>query len=48
VYILAIDRASAGLNIGLGAFNELTNGHGVELGRIDAVVQQVGLSNCGL
>jgi len=48
VYILAIDHAAAGLNIGLGAFNELTNGHGVELGRIEANVQQVALSNCGL
>jgi hypothetical protein len=28
--------------------NDLTNGHAVELGRIEANVQQVDLSNCGL
>jgi len=48
IHILAIDHAAAGLNIGLAAMNDLTNGHAVELGRIDAVVQQVDLGVCGL
>ncbi|KAH6641371.1 Cerato-platanin [Chaetomium tenue] len=48
IYVVAVDHAGAGLNLGLNAFNKLTNNHGVELGRIDAAVQQVALSNCGL
>lgn len=48
IYILAIDHAGQGLNIGLAAMNDLTNGRAVELGRIDAAVQQVGLDRCGL
>ncbi|KAK4148282.1 Cerato-platanin [Dichotomopilus funicola] len=48
IYILAVDHADQGLNIGLTAFNDLTSGHGVEIGRIDANVQQVALSFCGL
>ncbi|KAK4169130.1 protein SnodProt1 [Cladorrhinum sp. PSN259] len=48
VYVLAIDHAGSGLNLGLNAFNQLTNGHGVELGIVDAVVNPVALSNCGL
>ncbi|KAH6850408.1 Cerato-platanin [Chaetomium sp. MPI-CAGE-AT-0009] len=48
IHILAIDHAGDGLNIGLTAFNDLTNGHGVELGRIQANVQQAPLSACGL
>ena len=48
IYILAIDHAGQGLNIGLAAMNDLTNGRAVELGRIDAQVQQVGLDRCGL
>ncbi|KAK4044904.1 protein SnodProt1 [Parachaetomium inaequale] len=48
IHILAIDHAASGLNMGLTAMNDLTNGHAVELGRIEATVQQVDLSNCGL
>ncbi|KAL2268893.1 hypothetical protein VTJ83DRAFT_3739 [Remersonia thermophila] len=48
VHILAVDRASNGLNIGLRAMNDLTNGRAVELGRIDADVRQVALSSCGI
>jgi hypothetical protein len=28
--------------------NDLTNGRAVQLGRVEATVQQVPLSNCGL
>ncbi|KAK4100153.1 hypothetical protein N658DRAFT_516856 [Parathielavia hyrcaniae] len=48
IYILAIDHAVAGLNMGFNAMNDLTGGHAIELGRIEADVQQVALSNCGL
>ncbi|KAK3988578.1 protein SnodProt1 [Cladorrhinum sp. PSN332] len=48
IYVLAIDHAGSGLNIGLNAMNELTNGHGQERGVVDATVSQVALSNCGL
>ncbi|AEO63188.1 7c47e13a-5d42-4cce-93eb-6e2087ea6df4 [Thermothielavioides terrestris] len=48
IHILAIDHAASGLNIGLTAMNDLTNGHAEELGRVDADVQQVPLSTCGL
>ncbi|KAL2191654.1 Cerato-platanin [Thermothelomyces heterothallicus CBS 203.75] len=48
INILAIDHAASGLNIGLAAMNELTNGHAVELGRVEADVKQVDLSACGL
>ncbi|KAK4127999.1 hypothetical protein N657DRAFT_654071 [Parathielavia appendiculata] len=48
IYILAIDRSAHGLNIGLNAMNDLTDGHAVQLGRVEASVQQVPLSNCGL
>ena len=48
IHILAVDRAAAGLNIGLAAMNDLTNGQAVFLGRVDATVAQVPISNCGL
>ncbi|KAK4157530.1 protein SnodProt1 [Chaetomidium leptoderma] len=48
IHILAIDHAANGLNIAKAAMNDLTNGRAVELGRIEANVQQVALSNCGL
>ena len=48
IHILAIDHAAHGLNIGLTAMNALTNNKAVELGRVDAHVVQVHLSNCGL
>ncbi|KAK4460706.1 Cerato-platanin [Cladorrhinum samala] len=48
IYVLAIDHAGDGLNLGLRAMNELTNGHAVELGAVDAVVNQVPIGNCGL
>jgi hypothetical protein len=48
IHILAIDHASNGLNIGLRAMNDLTNGQAVHLGRVDAQVREVPRSNCGI
>lgn len=48
IHVLAIDHAASGLNIALTAMDDLTNGHAVELGRVEADVQQVDVSNCGL
>ncbi len=48
INVLAIDHAGAGFNIALEAMNTLTDGQGVFLGRIDADVQQVDASKCGL
>ncbi|KAJ9133199.1 hypothetical protein NKR19_g9148 [Coniochaeta hoffmannii] len=48
IYILAVDHSAAGLNIALDAMNDLTNGQAVFLGRVEADVAQVDLSNCGL
>lgn len=48
IYILAIDRASQGLNIAFSALNELTGGNAEQFGRVDAVVKQVSVNNCGL
>ena len=47
INVLAIDH-SIGFNIALEAFNKLTNGNGVALGRINAVSTQVAASVCGL
>ena len=48
IYVLAVDRASRGLNIALQAMDALTGGQSVALGRVDAVVSQVDKSLCGL
>ncbi|KAK4645720.1 hypothetical protein QC761_0035420 [Podospora bellae-mahoneyi] len=48
IYVLAIDHTGSGLNLGLRGMDALTNGHGQELGRVDAVVAQVPISRCGL
>ncbi|KAH8121386.1 hypothetical protein ACSS6W_004526 [Trichoderma asperelloides] len=48
IYVLAIDHAGAGFNIGLDAMNALTNGNAVALGRVSATASQVAVSNCGL
>ncbi|KAI0701444.1 SnodProt1 [Cerioporus squamosus] len=48
INILAIDHADDGFNIALEAMNTLTDGQAVFLGRIDASVQQVDASVCGL
>ncbi|EPE08632.1 epl1 protein [Ophiostoma piceae UAMH 11346] len=48
IYVLAIDHAASGLNIGLTAMNELTNNQAVNLGRVDVTAVQTAASNCGL
>ncbi|KAH6604620.1 eliciting plant response [Trichoderma cornu-damae] len=48
VYVLAIDHAAAGFNIGLDAMNALTGGQGVALGRVSATATKVAVSSCGL
>ncbi|KAK4211034.1 eliciting plant response-like protein [Rhypophila decipiens] len=48
IYVLAVDHAANGLNIGLGAMNKLTNNQAQFLGRIEADVSQVASSFCGL
>jgi hypothetical protein len=48
IHVIALDRAASGLNIGLTAFNDLTGGHGTDLGQVDAVVRREELSVCGL
>ncbi|KAH8879580.1 Cerato-platanin [Thozetella sp. PMI_491] len=48
IYILAVDHAASGLNIGLNAMQDLTHGQAISLGRVDAAVSVVDPSNCGL
>lgn len=48
VFVLAVDHTGHGLNIGLKAMDDLTGGNAVFYGKVDAVVNQVPLQNCGL
>ncbi|KAK3359415.1 Cerato-platanin [Lasiosphaeria hispida] len=48
IYVLAIDHTENGLNLGLEAMEDLTDGNAVHLGRVQADVYQVPISNCGL
>ncbi|KAM3499850.1 hypothetical protein MY10362_006926 [Beauveria mimosiformis] len=48
ITVLAIDSAVKGINIGLHALNDLTGGRGVEVGRVEAQVTKVDVSQCGL
>lgn len=48
INVLAVDHAGAGFNIALAAMNELTNGQGVALGRVNVASSQVAASVCGL
>ncbi|CAL1716482.1 unnamed protein product [Somion occarium] len=48
INVLAIDTGAAGFNIALTAFNKLTNGQGIAIGRINANATQVNASVCGL
>ncbi|KAM0261521.1 hypothetical protein ACHAQJ_002204 [Trichoderma viride] len=49
IHILGIDAAyNGGLNIGLHALNDLTNGNAVAWGHVDATVSQVSGTVCGL
>ncbi|PON23246.1 protein SnodProt1 precursor [Trichoderma gamsii] len=49
IHVLGIDAAyNGGLNIGLHALNDLTNGNAVAWGHVDATVTQVSGRDCGL
>ncbi|KAL2827691.1 Cerato-platanin-domain-containing protein [Aspergillus pseudoustus] len=47
IYITAVDAAPGGFNVGVQAFNELTNG-GQDIGRVDVSWTEVARENCGL
>ena len=47
INVLAIDHADEGFNIALRAMNTLTNGQAEQLGRIDVVVSNAGVSVLG-
>lgn len=49
IHVLGIDAVyNGGLNIGLHALNDLTNGNAVAWGHVDATVTKVSGRNCGL
>ncbi|KAI9900865.1 hypothetical protein N3K66_005127 [Trichothecium roseum] len=48
IAVLAIDSSSSGFNLGLNAMDALTNGQGEELGRVEATVTAVDVSECGI
>lgn len=48
INVLVIDHAEDGFNLSQEALDNLTDGQAVQLGRIDASVQQVAPSACGL
>lgn len=48
INVLAMDHANEGFNIAQAAMDQLTGGHAVEFGRIDAQWAQVDKSACGL
>lgn len=48
IAVLAIDSSSSGINLGLNAMDALTNGQGEELGRVEATVTAVDVSECGI
>ncbi|KAL5117584.1 hypothetical protein ACEQ8H_004477 [Pleosporales sp. CAS-2024a] len=48
IYVLAVDYAAGGFNIGERAMDKLTNGEGVFSGRVDVQYAQVNVANCGL
>ncbi|KAJ5666476.1 uncharacterized protein N7477_008924 [Penicillium maclennaniae] len=48
INVLAIDAASSGFNIGLDAFNQLTDNQGVDLGRVTASYTLAQDSDCGI
>ncbi|KAJ5133134.1 hypothetical protein N7448_001836 [Penicillium atrosanguineum] len=48
INILAIDAAPGGFNIGLEAFNQLTDNQGVALGRVTATYTLIENSACGI
>lgn len=48
IYVLAIDHAASGLNVGKKAMDALTNNQASALGRIEATVTNVDKKFCGL
>lgn len=48
INVLAVDRASPGFNLALGAMNALTGGQAVKLGRIDVKATRANVRDCGL
>ena len=48
VTVTAIDKAGSGFNIGLTAMNNLTHGQAENVGVVQATVQQLNASECGL
>ncbi|EPQ57828.1 Cerato-platanin [Gloeophyllum trabeum ATCC 11539] len=48
ITVLAIDHTDNGFNIALEAMNDLTDNQAEFLGRVDATVTQVDVSQCGL
>ncbi|KAI0093817.1 Cerato-platanin [Irpex rosettiformis] len=48
INVLAVDVGRDGFNLSQEAMDELTNGQAVQLGRVDASVNQVDASACGL
>ncbi|RSL41702.1 hypothetical protein BHE90_016437 [Fusarium euwallaceae] len=48
IHVLAIDHAGEGVNMGLRAMNDLTNGKAAQLGRINAQVYHAKPTDCGL
>ncbi|KAL2820416.1 Cerato-platanin-domain-containing protein [Aspergillus granulosus] len=47
IYMTAVDTAPGGFNVGVQAFNQLTNGM-QDVGRVDVVWTEVARENCGL
>ncbi|KAK3690758.1 hypothetical protein LTR37_019024 [Vermiconidia calcicola] len=48
IFVLGIDHTDTGINMSLGAMNQLTNNQAVQLGRVNAQVTKVGVGKCGL
>lgn len=48
IFVLGVDTSTNGFNIGQKAMDALTNGHSVELGRVNAKATAVAAKNCGL
>ncbi|KAG6849382.1 hypothetical protein H0H93_008937 [Arthromyces matolae] len=48
IFVLAVDHAGTGFNIGLKAMNELTNNKAIALGRADITATEVAKSKCGI
>ncbi|KAK3726088.1 hypothetical protein LTR37_000236 [Vermiconidia calcicola] len=47
IFVLGIDHTGNGVNMSLGAMNQLTNNQAVQLGRVNAQVTKVGVGKYG-